>query len=143
MDGFNSKCVIQGKILSYSKFHCPAKVNQVLRVFLLTYCLSDCEYWIRVWPTPEIRGGLENFEVVYFPGTELFWNFRRGLYLLGGTWYFLGHKLKQKIWRKFYIFQRNSSEIFSMICFMQLSKGLDCCTANLLSCYMQQSWTWH
>ena len=28
-------------------------------------------------------GGLENFEVVYFPGPELFWNFSGG-YPLGG-----------------------------------------------------------
>ena len=50
--------------------------------------------------------GLEYFEVIYFPGADLFWkkkkfflgglSFRGGLYLLGGTWYFLAHKLYHK-----------------------------------------------
>ena len=68
----------------------------------------------------------ENFEVVYFLRTEPFWNFRgqeglsfrRGLYLLEGTWYVLAHKMYQKnnnflfplffikIWWKSYIFPR-------------------------------------
>ena len=43
-------------------------------------------------------GGLENLEVLYFPGTNFFeilggGYLLGGLYLLGGTWYFLEHQL--------------------------------------------------
>ena len=58
----------------------------------------------------DISGGLENFEVVYFPGAELFRNFREGYSLgdcisYGGDRYFLAHKLwdKQLICNFFYI----------------------------------------
>ena len=37
-------------------------------------------------------GALENIEVVYFPGAELFKNFNAVLYLLEGTWYFFNIK---------------------------------------------------
>ena len=46
-----------------------------------------------------LEGGLENLEVVYFPGTNFFeilgggGYLSGGLYLLGGTWYFLEHQL--------------------------------------------------
>lgn len=37
-------------------------------------------------------GALENIEVVYFPGAELFKNFNGVLYLLEETWYFFNIK---------------------------------------------------
>ena len=52
-----------------------------LDIFIFIYILLDYFYYIITFydiegmNSPDIRG-LENFEVVYFPVAELFWNFR-------------------------------------------------------------------
>ena len=53
-------------------------------------------------PPPPLRRGLKNFELVYFPGAELFWNCRGEGYTLGkavsprGDLVLFTHKLQHK-----------------------------------------------
>ena len=68
-------------------------LNDSTCVFNLTICLQNnsLSYDMSVYDPTLILGGLDNFEVIYFLGAQLYWNFSRDasirgeLYLSGGS----------------------------------------------------------
>ena len=72
-------------------------LNDSTCVFNLTICLQNnsLSYDMSVYDPTLILGGLDNFEVIYFLGAQLYWNFSKQ-----GGWHPLGGNLslRRQIW---------------------------------------------